>query len=61
MPNNLTYHTPCAFDAMSIASKVGGEVFVYSMGDCPPHFAVTLGQGAIAFDKVTLKVKESER
>jgi hypothetical protein len=51
-----TYHTPNPFDAMSIAQSIGGRVFRYSLGfeNGAFGYAVTLGNGAILFNKESL-------
>lgn len=47
-----TYSIECPFKAMSLASKIGGDVFIYSLG-LPDSFAfaITLGEGAILFNR----------
>jgi len=57
LSGGATYYTDNPFDAMTLASKVGGSVFRYTHGNVARTFgyAITQGDGAILFNKFTLQ------
>jgi hypothetical protein len=55
--NGATYSTPNPFDAMSLASRVGGRVFRYTLGDPFGRFeyAVAVKGESVLFNKHTIE------